>query len=88
MVKSSYARKSVQKSCERFQIDKSLRFGSCCSYLRPGHSEEGIKKITNDIKEQPEYIEKTTKEGIDQLKATAQHLSEKILTLGNSTAQF
>ena len=45
------------------------------------HLEEGNKNITNDIKESQTNLEKATKEGINQLKATAQHISENILTL-------
>ena len=45
-----------------------------------------IKKITNEIKVKLENLENSTKEGIHQLKATVQHLSEKILTLKTKLA--
>ena len=71
--------------CQWFQIDKSLRSGSCCAFLHPDHIEKGHKKISDDIKVKPENLGKTTKERINQLKATAKHISENILTLGKST---
>ena len=75
--------------CQWFQIDKSLRSGSCCAFLHPDHIEKGKKKISDDIKVKPENLGKNSKllkkERINQLKATAKHLSENILTLGKST---
>ena len=54
---------------------------SSCAYLHHDHAREGNKKTTNDIKVELENPEKATKEGIHQLKATVQHISENILTL-------
>ena len=53
--------------------DQSYRFGSSCAYLHPDYSEEGNKKITNEIKVDIDNLEKSPKKGINQLKATAQH---------------
>ena len=76
-----FCKEQHPKSCRRFQIDKSCKFGISCAYLHPDYSEEGNKKITNKIIVNLENLEKATKEGMDQLKASAQQLSEKILTL-------
>ena len=61
------------KTRKRFHLDKSCRFGRSCAYLHPDHYEKGNKKITKEIKEELENLEKTTKEEIDQLKITAKH---------------
>ena len=47
---------------------------------------KGNKQITNEIKEEVENLEIVTKEGIYQIKATVQHLSEKMLTLETKLA--
>ena len=72
------------KSCKRFQIDISCRFGSSCAYFHLDHS--GEKKITNELKVEVDNLEKATKEGIDQVKATAQHPSEKVLFIETKQA--
>ena len=68
---------NIPKVVEGSKLTTSCRFGSSCAYWHPDHSEEGDKKITNDIKVELEHLEKAAKEGINQLKATAQHLPEK-----------
>ena len=44
------------------------------------------KKITNEIKVEVENCENATKEGITQLKANVQNLSEKMLNLETKLA--
>ena len=50
------------------------------------HSGQGNKKITNEKKIKVDNLEDFTKEGIHQLKAFVQHLSEIILTLETKLA--
>ena len=55
-------------------MDQYCRFAGSCVYLLPDYSEEGNKKIKNQIKVELESLKKATKEGIDQIKATAQYI--------------
>ena len=74
------------KNLKRIQIDIFCRFGNSCAYLHLDQSGQGNNKITNEIKVEVENLENATKEGIPQLKATVQHLSEKMLSLENKLA--
>ena len=68
------------KNCKRFRFEIFCRFKSTRAYLLLDHYRQGNKKITNDIKENVKNLENATKEGIHQLKANVQHLSENMLT--------
>ena len=76
--KSGFSAKKKFKSLRSFQTDKFCRFVSCCDYLPPYHSEKGNNNITNEIRVELENLEKASKEGFNQLKATAQHKPGKL----------
>ena len=65
--------------CRKFQTYKVWFFGISSAYLHPDHSTEGNKNISNEIKCELTSLEKATK-------ATAQHISENVLTFGTKQA--
>ena len=62
-----FCKEKQPKICNKFLIKKYCGMGGTFAYCHPDNFEEGNKKITNHIKEMPEYLEKPTKEGFNQL---------------------
>ena len=62
-----------------------IDLGSSCAYLHNDHSEEGNKKITNEIKVGLDNL-KANKEGIEQFKLLHNIYQKRIITLETKLA--